>query len=106
MGAGEKGQAARTLEEIRQILKEHKAELAARYGVRRIAVFGSYARGEATPESDLDLLVEFSTPPGLLKFVELERHLSELLGVRVELVTRQALKPHIGQQILKECVEV
>ena len=100
-----KGQ-TRTLEEIRRILKAHKAELAAQYGVRRIAVFGSYARGEATPESDVDLLVEFSTPPGLLKFVELERYLSELLGVKVELVTREALKPHIGRQILKEIVEV
>lgn len=50
----------KTLEEIRRILKAHKAELAAQYGVQRIAVFGSYARGGATPESDLDLLVEFS----------------------------------------------
>ena len=84
----------KTLEEIRRILKAHKAELAAQYGVQRIAVFGSYARGGATPESDLDLLVEFSPPPGLLKFVELERRLSELLGVKVELVTPNALKPH------------
>lgn len=96
----------KTLAEIRRILKAHKAELAAQYGVQRIAVFGSYARGEATPESDLDLLVEFSPPPGLLKFIELERRLSELLGVKVELVTRNALKPHIGRRVLEEIVEV
>lgn len=94
------------LDEIRRILREHKAELAVKYGVRRIAVFGSYVRGEATPESDLDLLVEFTTPPGFLKFLELERYLSELLGVKVELVTRDALKPHIGERILQEIVEV
>jgi hypothetical protein len=51
-------------------------------------------------------LVEFSTPPGLLGFVELERYLSRLLGVQVELVTPKALKPHIGKRVLQELVEV
>ena len=96
----------KSLEEIIAILREHKEELARRFGVHELWVFGSYARGEATPESDLDLLVEFTEPPGLFRFLELERYLSELLEERVELVSRQALKPHIGQQILRETIAV
>ncbi len=92
------------LEEILETLRQHKTELAERYGVREMAVFGSYARGEAGPESDLDILVEFTDPPGLIGFIRLENELSELLGVRVELVTRQALKRHIGERILDEAV--
>lgn len=86
------------------ILREHKEELARKFGVKELGVFGSYARGEATPESDLDLLVKCTEPPGLFRFLELERYLSELLGARVKLVSRQALKPHIGQQILQEAI--
>jgi uncharacterized protein with HEPN domain/predicted nucleotidyltransferase len=94
----------KSLEEIIMILREHKGELARKFGVKELGVFGSYARGEATLESDLDLLVEFTEPPGLFRFLELERYLSELLGARVELVSRQALKPHIGRQILQEAI--
>ncbi len=96
----------KSLEEIVRILREHKEELAQRFGVRELAIFGSYVRGEATPESDLDILVEFDEPPGFFQFLRLEQYLSELLGVRVELVTREALKPHIGQHILQEALEV
>jgi predicted nucleotidyltransferase len=106
MGARVREKRQPTLEEILQALRAHRHVLAERYGVRRLGVFGSYARGEATPRSDLDLLVEFSTPPGLLRFVELERYLSRLLGVQVELVTPKALKPHIGKRVLQELVEV
>lgn len=96
----------KSVEEIIAILRDHKEELARKFGVKELAIFGSYARGEATPESDLDLLVEFTEPPGLFRFLELERYLSELLGERVELVSRQALKPHIGQRILRETIAV
>jgi predicted nucleotidyltransferase len=106
MGARVREKRQPTLEEILQALRAHRHVLAERYGVRRLGVFGSYARGGATPRSDLDLLVEFSTPPGLLGFVELERYLSRLLGVLVELVTPKALKPHIGKRVLQELVEV
>lgn len=96
----------KSVEEIIAILRDHKEELARKFGVKELAIFGSYARGEATPESDLDLLVEFTEPPGLFRFLELERYLSELLEERVELVSRQALKPHIGQRILRETIAV
>ena len=97
---------ASSLEEIRDILRKHRAELKKDYRVRKLAVFGSYARGEATSESDLDMLVEFDEPPGFFRFLQLERHLSKLLGVPVELVTVEALKPHIGRHIMQEIVEV
>jgi len=96
----------KTLEEILEILRAHRGELAEQYGVKWLGIFGSYARGEARPESDLDVLVEFAEPPGMFRFLALERRLSELLGVKVELVTRSALKPHIGQHILEEIVPV
>ncbi|MCA9439849.1 MAG: nucleotidyltransferase family protein, partial [Candidatus Omnitrophica bacterium] len=77
-----------------------------RYGVSKIGVFGSYGRNEATEESDIDLLVEFDRPIGLLKFIELEGQLGELLGGKVDLVTQAALKPHIGKRILDEVAMV
>jgi predicted nucleotidyltransferase len=69
-------------------------------------VFGSYVRGEATTKSDLDILVEYDRPPSLFQFVRLQRDLSELLGVPVDLVMKSALRPAIGQVILSEVVPV
>ncbi len=70
-----------------------------------MALFGSLARGEATEESDIDLLVEFSKPIGLLRFVALKRLLGEVvLGRPVDLVTPKALKPQLRDWILKEAI--
>ncbi|OGW48530.1 MAG: nucleotidyltransferase [Nitrospirae bacterium RBG_19FT_COMBO_42_15] len=96
----------KTLEEINNMLKKYKEELKEKYGVKEIGIFGSYVRGEQDEESDLDILVEFERPIGFIRFMKLENSLSELLGVRVELVTKKALKPYIGQQILQEVVYV
>ena len=63
-------------------------------------------RREQRPDSDLDLLVAFDEPPGLLKFIELENHLTDLLGVKVDLVMQDALKPAIGKRVLAEVVQV
>jgi hypothetical protein len=86
------------LEELRQLLPL----LSERYGIETLGVFGSYVRQEASPTSDLDLLVTFSDPPGLIKFIELENTLSDYLGIRVDLVMKDALKPAIGKRILEE----
>ncbi|MHB1134119.1 MAG: nucleotidyltransferase family protein [Chloroflexota bacterium] len=75
-------------------------------GVRQLWLFGSRVRGEAMPDSDLDVLVEFEAPPSLIRFVELEYYISEQLGVKVDLVMRTALKPAIGRRILAEAVAV
>lgn len=69
-----------------------------------LGVFGSYVRREQNPESDIDILVTFKKTPGLLKFIELENHLSDLLGVKVDLVMKNVLKPAIGKHILNEVV--
>jgi hypothetical protein len=94
------------IEQARQILEQNLPLLRERYQVRTLGLFGSYVRQEQTSESDLDILVTFSEPPGLLQFVALENHLSELLGIPVDLVMRDALKPHLGARILQEVVSV
>jgi hypothetical protein len=93
-------------ERVKQILEQNLPLLQERYNVHSLGLFGSYVRHEQTPESDLDILVTFSETPGLLQFVALENHLSDLLGIQVDLVMRDALKPHLGQRILREVVLV
>jgi len=92
----------RDIGELRDVLHRQLPLLEERYGVASLAIFGSYVRHQAGPESDLDLLVRFHRTPGLLQFVELENYLSDLLGIRVDLVMPEALKPAIGQRVLAE----
>lgn len=94
------------MDDILRLLRQHEVEIQARYAVRSLGLFGSIVRGEATAEIDLDLLVDFEHAPTLFEFVRLQRHLSELLGLPVDLVMRSALKPAIGQMILAEVVPV
>jgi uncharacterized protein len=89
-------------EDIQNCLRTHKEELKENYRVKEIGIFGSYARGEQERKSDLDILVDFEETIGLFKFVALERHLSHLIGIKVDLVMKSALKPRIGARILKE----
>jgi uncharacterized protein len=85
-----------------KILKQHLPELREKYSVSYLGIFGSYIRGEQTKDSDLDVLIQFDKKPGLLKYIELENYLSDLLGVKVDLVMKSALKPNIGKRILDE----
>jgi predicted nucleotidyltransferase len=94
----------KTLEEIKQWLVQNKSLLKERYSVRELGVFGSYVRQEQTETSDVDVLVEFSEIPSLLKFVNLENYLSDNLGVKVDLVHKSGLKPRIGDRILAEVI--
>ena len=94
------------LKQIQSILSKHKEELRREYDVKHIGIFGSYVRGEQKKSSDINILVEFEKPIGFLKFLELEENIGKLLGIKVDLVTRNALKPRIGQYILKEVVAV
>ena len=79
-------------------------ELQRRWPIRSLALFGSVVRDEATAASDLDVLVEFNQPIDLFAFLELEEELAGLAGRRVDLVSRAALKRHIGKRILAEAV--
>jgi uncharacterized protein len=96
----------KTIKEITSTLEMIKPTLKERFKVKTIGVFGSYVRGEQKQKSDVDVLVEFEEPVGLFEFMDLEIYLSEKLGVKVDLVSKKALKPHIGKRILEEVVMV
>jgi hypothetical protein len=89
--------------QIIQRLSEHKGELDA-FGVRSLSLFGSVARGEERPGSDIDILVEFERVGGLFEFVRLKNYLEKTLGQSVDLVTPDALKPQLREKILRESV--
>lgn len=86
------------------ILRRHRDELKERFYVREIGVFGSRVRGDARATSDVDVLVEFDRPVDLFHFLDLHEYLEELLGAKVDLTTRNALKPRIRDAILREVV--
>ena len=94
------------LERIKKVFEEHKDELRKQYAVAEIGVFGSYVKGEQKRNSDIDILVEFfpEAKISLLDFVELEGYISDLLGCKVDLVEKSALKPRIGRNILNEVI--
>jgi predicted nucleotidyltransferase len=95
-----------SLEKFLEILHEQIPLLAERYSVEKLEVFGSYVRSEQKNDSDLDILVTFKEVPSLLTFIAIENYLSDLLGVKVDLVMKDSLKPKIGQQILREAISV
>jgi predicted nucleotidyltransferase len=96
------------VEEIKRIILQHKAEIKKKFKVKTIGVFGSYVRGEQKRGSDVDILVEFEEDAeiGFFKFLDLEEFLSQKLGVKVDLVTKNALKPYIGKSILQEVIMI
>jgi len=94
------------LEEIQKILAKHKKELYEKYKIEKMGIFGSFVRGEEREESDIDILVEFEDVPGLIKFIEVEEYLSKLLGRKVDLVRKPAIRKELRPKILKEVVYV
>jgi len=96
------------LEEIKRILSKHKNKLKEKFKVKEIGVFGSYIKAEQKEGSDLDILVVFEDGArlSLLDVVGLEIELSDLLGVKVDLVEKKDLKPFIKQRILNEVVYI
>ncbi len=76
------------------------------FGVRRLALFGSTARGDARDDSDLDILVDFETGPTFLSFMGLKVFLEDSLGREVDLVTPDALKPRLRPAVEREAVDV
>lgn len=90
-----------TPDEFFRIIEAHREELADA-GVRRLGVYGSVARGEAGPNSDVDVLVEFERTPDLFVFAALRDRLAEILGRPVDLATPQGLKPRLRDRVLGE----
>ena len=98
---------AKSLEEIKRILREHKPVLANRFHVKEINLFGSYVRGEETSGSDIDILIEFEKPIGL-EIVDLKDYLEQILGIKVDVVSKKAVirKPRLWKYIREELISV
>lgn len=92
-------------DEILAVLRSHWNVFSS-YGVRELALFGSFARNEARPESDVDLLVAFERPIGLFTFAELQLRLQDVLGRSVDLVTEQGLHPALRDRVTREALRV
>ena len=88
----------RIFEEVTSTLVSH--------GAKRVSIFGSYARGESTPESDLDIIVEFSERKSLLDIVGIEQELSEALDIKIDLLTEKSISPYLIERIKKEMVVI
>ena len=93
-----------TKDGILKILRSHRARLAHEFGVRRIGLFGSYARNEQGATSDIDLLAEFDTPPGL-KFIELTEYLESLFGRSVDVLTPVGVQTIRNRQVAQNIQE-
>ncbi|MGK7946591.1 MAG: nucleotidyltransferase family protein [Microcystaceae cyanobacterium] len=91
--------------ELLNWLRKYRLELV-RYGVKSIAIFGSVARDEATPTSDIDLLVEFDGVVTFDRYMDLKFYLEDNLGRRVDLVSAKMLKPQIRETVLREAINV
>lgn len=96
----------KALEDIKGKLKENKDYLKGEYNLNEIGVFGSYVHGTQTSSSDVDILVDFSEPIGLIKFIKLEEELEEILEMEVDLVPKKGIKLELKETILKEAVTV
>jgi predicted nucleotidyltransferase len=98
-------QKALDIPSLAKLIKENQADFQQR-GVKSLAVFGSLARGEITPTSDIDFLVEFNRPVGLFEFVRLKMKLEEMFGTQIDLVTPDAIRLEMRKKILEEAVNV
>lgn len=96
----------RSLEEIESILSAHKDRLGKKYKTKEIAIFGSFVRGEQKKASDIDILVEFYDVPDLLKLIECENYLEKILGIKVDLVRKEAIRKELRDQILREAIPI
>jgi uncharacterized protein len=99
-------QSVKNIEEAKAVLKEHKTEVVQKYRVTEMGIFGSFVRGEQKKGSDIDIIVDFSEIPDLLKFIELERYLRKLLKKKVDLVDKQGIRPQLRDIIIKEVIYV
>jgi predicted nucleotidyltransferase len=90
------------LEHIETKLRDIKPELEHKFGVKKIGIFGSFAKKLAGEQSDIDILVEIERPMGLIRFMQIEQYLTELLGRTVDLLTFESIKPYMKDDILKE----
>lgn len=97
---------AREREEILRLLRRHKPAARERFGVARLSIFGSVARGNAAPASDIDVLVQFDGPATSARFFGLQFWLEDLTGRAVDLVTEKALRPELRPYVERDRIDV
>ncbi len=96
----------KSLEEIKHLLSDHKAELRRKHRVTRIGIFGSYVHGTQKRGSDIDLIAEFQEPVSLMDLVGAELYLKKILGAKVDLVPKKDIRPELKKRIAKDTVYV
>lgn len=96
----------KNLKEIKEILANHKDKLYEKYSVIELSIFGSYVREEQKETSDVDILVKFEKPVSLLQIVSLENYLSDILGLKVDVIPQKNIRKELKDYILKEAVPV
>ncbi len=96
----------KTLDEIRSVIRSHQDELYNRYKARVVGIFGSYVRGDQQPDSDLDVLAVFDSDASLFDLGGAQVMLSELLGLKVDLIPQEDVRPELKEKIESEAVAV
>jgi len=91
---------------LKEEIKEKIISILVKHGIKRILVFGSYARNEATPKSDLDLIVDFPEGTSLLDHIGIEIEISEALNMKIDLLSRNGISPYIKDHVLKEAIVI
>ncbi len=97
----------KTFTEVKDIFREYKPILWQKYNwLSELGIFGSYVRGEQNEESDIDVLIDYTEAPDLIELIDFEYYLSDNLGIKVDVVTKNGLKPRLKERILSEVVYV
>jgi predicted nucleotidyltransferase len=96
----------KTVEQIRTAIRQHQEVLVERYGIKVVGLFGSYARREHRKRSDLDLLVDIVRPISLLELIGAELYLSEVLGVKVDLIPKRGVREELRETIFREALSI
>jgi len=96
----------KNLNEIKKIINEHRLILEERFKVKTIGIFGSYVRGEQKEKSDVDIIVEFKEPVSILHIVSLENYLSDILGIKADVIPKRNIRKELENNILKETIFV
>jgi predicted nucleotidyltransferase len=96
----------KTFDELKQVLSLQKQSICENYQITEIGIFGSCARGEQTESSDIDILVDYETAPTFIMLVELRDYLSQLFELKVDIITKNGLKPRIRERVLAEAIYI
>lgn len=94
----------KSLEEVKEIISKHKNEVERKFKVKSLGLFGSYVKGNQSNKSDIDIIVTFKEPVSLLHIVSLENYMSDLLGIKADIVPEKNIRDEIKRDVLKEVI--